>query len=77
MGNYHPVLKQLYEDRVENDKPKKKRERGLGMGVGTFSGGVLKLSRAEIASASGQTQRGPQRKSGRGGKSGKGGRRKP
>lgn len=74
MGNYHPMLKQLYEDSLDK-KPQKKRERGLKMGVGSFSGGVLKLSRAEVAAASGQGQRGPQRKGGRGGKSSRGGRR--
>lgn len=29
---------------------RKKRDRGLRMGVGKFSGGVLKLSKEEIAS---------------------------
>ena len=61
MGNYHPALKQLFEDGTEM-KQKRKRERGLKMGVGTFSGGVLKLSREEIARVSGGGQKGPQRK---------------
>lgn len=65
MGNYHPALKQLFEDGTE-PKQKQKRERGLKMGVGTFSGGILKLSRQEIASASEQSQRGPQRKGSKG-----------
>ena len=61
MGNYHPALKRLYEDGAES-KQKQKRERGLKMGVGTFSGGVLKLSRQEIATASGQITRSSRRK---------------
>ncbi|GJE84692.1 hypothetical protein PsYK624_007680 [Phanerochaete sordida] len=50
MGNYHPALKQLF-DIDEEKKPQKKRERGLGMGVGKFSGGILKLSKDDIAKA--------------------------
>lgn len=65
MGNYHPALKQLFN----NDSApsmKRKRERGLKMGVGSFSGGVLHLNRDDIASVSGfnkpQTRKGSRRK---------------
>ncbi|KAI0758279.1 hypothetical protein BC629DRAFT_1552373, partial [Irpex lacteus] len=51
MGNYHPRLKRLFSsDDTEEEKSKPKRERGLKMGVGSFSGGILKLSRNDIAS---------------------------
>lgn len=70
MGNYHPALKRLFENDVEK-KPQKKRERGLNMGVGRFSGGILKLSKDDIAKATGPAPRGPQRKGGRGGRGGK------
>ncbi|THH33727.1 hypothetical protein EUX98_g432 [Antrodiella citrinella] len=53
VGNYHPALKQLYEDEsAKPDKRKRKRERGLRMGVGNFSGGVLKLGRNELETMS-------------------------
>jgi hypothetical protein len=75
MGNYHPTLKRLYEDQLES-KGKPKRERGLKMGVGSFSGGVLKLSRGEIASATGKSRIGGSgREQGRGRGRGRGGRR--
>lgn len=50
----------------------KKRERGLGMGVGTFRGGMLKLSRGEIAQVQGTGSGG--RGGGRGGRGGRGSR---
>lgn len=68
MGNYHPALKQLFETDLEK-KPQKKRERGLKMGVGKFSGGILKLSKDDIAKATGGTSRDlRKRKGGKGGK---------
>ncbi|TFL05770.1 hypothetical protein BDV98DRAFT_560617 [Pterulicium gracile] len=57
LGNYHRSLKRVYEDE-DADRPKKKRDRGLSMGVGRFSGGVLKLSRDDIAKATGTSGRG-------------------
>ncbi len=64
MGNYHPALKQLFE-KDSGSNFKQKRERGLRMGVGTFSGGILRLNRDEIASASGRSDRPQNRKGGR------------
>ncbi|CAL1702181.1 unnamed protein product [Somion occarium] len=68
MGNYHPALKNVFDDSSSKAGPKR-RERGMRMGVGSFSGGVLKLSRGEIATATG-AQRGRGR--GRGGSRGRG-----
>ncbi|CCM05647.1 uncharacterized protein FIBRA_07877 [Fibroporia radiculosa] len=48
LGNYHPTLKKLY-DASSQTHSKRKRTKGLGMGVGTFKGGVLKLSKADIS----------------------------
>ncbi|KAJ3490323.1 hypothetical protein NLI96_g1543 [Meripilus lineatus] len=48
MGNYHPALKQLYG--TSSNPSNKKRVRGMKMGVGSFVGGVLKLSKREVAS---------------------------
>lgn len=67
MGNYHPALKQLFANDDGASNTKHKRERGLKMGVGSFAGGVLRLSKSDIASVTG-----PKRPQGR-----KGGRRKP
>jgi hypothetical protein len=52
LGNYHPTLKQLFEE--ETDPRASRRDRGLKMGVGRFKGGVLKLSRNEIQSVAGR-----------------------
>ncbi|KAI0079683.1 hypothetical protein K474DRAFT_1658771 [Panus rudis PR-1116 ss-1] len=48
MGNYHPALKQLF-DASASSKGNRKRERGLRMGVGSYSGGILKLGKSDIA----------------------------
>jgi len=80
LGNYHPILKKLYEASSSGKDPRRKRERGLKMGVGNFSGGTLKLSKEEIASVQGPStslrggHRGRGRGSGRGGSRGRGGR---
>ncbi|EIN10700.1 hypothetical protein PUNSTDRAFT_125426 [Punctularia strigosozonata HHB-11173 SS5] len=47
LGNYHPTLKKLYDSDFDR-KLARKRDKGLAMGVGKFSGGVLKLGKAEI-----------------------------
>jgi len=52
LGNYHPKLKQLFEE--EADTRSSRRDRGLKMGVGRFKGGVLKLSRSDIQNAAGR-----------------------
>lgn len=45
------------------------RDRGLGMGIGRFEGGMLKLSKGEIARASGENKRAFKKsRGGRGGK---------
>jgi hypothetical protein len=51
LGNYHPTLKRLFDDEDSSTRPKKKRDRGLSMGIGRFSGGILKLSRDDVAKA--------------------------
>ncbi|KAK7033648.1 hypothetical protein VNI00_012648 [Paramarasmius palmivorus] len=55
LGNYHPRLKRLFEDPLQENKSKK-RQRGLQMGIGKFSGGTLKLSKDEINLVQGQSQ---------------------
>jgi len=52
MGNYHPVVKKLFQDPLEKSTTRG-RKRGLGMGVGSYGGGVLRLSKREIESAQG------------------------
>ncbi|KAH9843809.1 uncharacterized protein C8Q71DRAFT_14238 [Rhodofomes roseus] len=66
LGNYHPVLKKLYEASAQG--PNRKREKGLRMGVGSFKGGVLKLSKDEINSVVGGGSRGGRGPGKRGGK---------
>jgi hypothetical protein len=46
------VLKKLYDPNQDRKNPRR-RHKGLGMGVGNFSGGVLKLGKAEIAAIDG------------------------
>ena len=53
MGNYHRSIKHLYETDDKKRPDRKKRERGLKLGVGKFSGGVLKLSKDDVASVRG------------------------
>ncbi|KAF9820979.1 hypothetical protein IEO21_00956 [Rhodonia placenta] len=74
LGNYHPTLKKLYDASSQASNHKPKRERGLKMGVGSFRGGVLKLSQAEISTVEGSTSRGrgKPRGRGRGGSRGRG-----
>ncbi|KAF9469118.1 hypothetical protein BDZ94DRAFT_1232069 [Collybia nuda] len=52
VGNYHPTLKKLFE--TPPATLSKKRQRGLKLGVGKYTGGLLKLSRAEINIAEGK-----------------------
>ncbi|KIK65352.1 hypothetical protein GYMLUDRAFT_38800 [Collybiopsis luxurians FD-317 M1] len=68
LGNYHPKLKRLFNEELEDVKPKK-RIRGLKMGVGNFKDGTLRLSREEIHSVQGQKVGGPSRA--RGGRKGR------
>ncbi|EIW82388.1 hypothetical protein CONPUDRAFT_54453, partial [Coniophora puteana RWD-64-598 SS2] len=56
LGTYHPYLKRQFESE-SSQAHTRKRARGLGMGVGRFQGGVLKLSRDEIAKATGSNSR--------------------
>jgi len=55
MGNYHPTLKKLFE--TSSTPVSRSKKRGLKMGVGKFRGGVLQLSKQEIASVTGGSQR--------------------
>jgi len=55
MGNYHPTLKKLFETSMT--PASRSKNRGLKMGVGHFRGGVLQLSKQEIASVTGGSQR--------------------
>ncbi|TDL29342.1 hypothetical protein BD410DRAFT_779733 [Rickenella mellea] len=71
LGNYHHSIKGLFEASSSGKDNKTKREKGLKMGVGKFSGGMLKLSRDEIAAAQGS---GSSRGRGRGRGSSRGGR---
>ena len=57
LGTYHPSLKR-HSELVFSQIHPRKRARGLGMGVGKFQGGVLKLSKEEIAKATGDNSRG-------------------
>jgi len=52
MGNYHPVVKKLFQDPLEKST-KRSHKRGLGLGVGSYGGGVLRLSKREIQSVHG------------------------
>ncbi|KAJ3573866.1 hypothetical protein NP233_g2137 [Leucocoprinus birnbaumii] len=56
LGNYHPALKKLFEASGSTQASRSKN-RGLKMGVGKFRGGVLQLSKQEIASVTGSSQR--------------------
>lgn len=58
LGNYHSSIKGLFEASSTGQSESRKRERGLKMGVGRFSGGMLKLSREEIATAQGSSSSG-------------------
>ena len=60
--NYHPTLKKLFE--TSSTPVSRSKNRGLKMGVGKFHGGVLQLSKQEIASVTG----GPQRSNGKKGR---------
>ena len=64
MGNYHPALKSLFEEEP-SAKPKAKRERGLKMGVGSFSSGVLRLNKSDVASVTGPSRSKGHKKGGR------------
>ena len=55
LGNYHPTLKKLFE--ASSTPVSRSKNRGLRMGVGNFRGGVLQLSKQEIASVTGGSQR--------------------
>ncbi|KAF5363667.1 hypothetical protein D9756_000703 [Leucocoprinus leucothites] len=55
LGNYHPTLKKLFE--APGNPVSRSKARGLKMGVGKFRGGVLQLSKQEIASVAGGSQR--------------------
>ncbi|KXN83704.1 hypothetical protein AN958_00845 [Leucoagaricus sp. SymC.cos] len=55
LGNYHPTLKKLFE--ASGTSTSRSKSRGLGMGVGRFKGGVLQLSKQDIASVTGGSQR--------------------
>ncbi|PPQ64697.1 hypothetical protein CVT24_008324 [Panaeolus cyanescens] len=48
LGNYHPMLKKMYE--ASSSGPSRKRQKGLKLGVGSFQGGVLKLSKSDVSS---------------------------
>ncbi|KAH9966130.1 hypothetical protein BC827DRAFT_1182423 [Russula dissimulans] len=52
MGNYHPVVKKLFQDPLEKST-KRSHKRGLGFGVGSYGGGVLRLSKRDIESVQG------------------------
>ncbi|KAL5508145.1 hypothetical protein ACEPAH_5763 [Sanghuangporus vaninii] len=56
LGNYHRSIKHLFEADEKKRSDRRKRERGLKLGVGKFSGGVLKLSRDDIASVRGNAR---------------------
>ncbi|KAG6837558.1 hypothetical protein H0H93_007739 [Arthromyces matolae] len=57
LGNYHPTLKNMFED---NEAPSsKKRERGLKMGVGKFRGGLLQLGQEDLRLVNGPHRTGP------------------
>ncbi|KZV65689.1 hypothetical protein PENSPDRAFT_586468 [Peniophora sp. CONT] len=73
MGNWHPTIKKLLADEDDPSRTRK-REKGLGMGVGKFEGGMLKLSRREMFSVNGPTDRTSSR-GGRGRGRGKGGKK--
>ncbi|TRM67994.1 hypothetical protein BD626DRAFT_580977 [Schizophyllum amplum] len=72
LGTYHPSVKRMF-DAEADIKPEgqgvRKRERGMKMGVGSFKGGVLKLSREDIARVEGGG-RGGSRGGGRGSREG-------
>ncbi|KAF8165426.1 hypothetical protein B0H34DRAFT_689143 [Crassisporium funariophilum] len=81
LGNYHPVLKRVFEA-SSSTPPVRKREKGLKMGVGKFSNGSLRLSREDIDIGIGGQRRGSShsrggsRGSSRGNGRGKSGKRK-
>jgi hypothetical protein len=54
-GNYHPALKRLFE--ASGASTSRSKSRGLKMGVGNFRGGVLQLSKQDIASVTGGSGR--------------------
>lgn len=49
-GDYHPIIKQIFDTSNGTSRKKQMRERGLKLGVGKFSEGVLKLRKDELAS---------------------------
>ena len=53
MGNYHPIIKNLFRPN-DPPKPARKRIRGLSMGVGRYTSSGLQLSKEEVATAQGQ-----------------------
>jgi len=65
LGNYHQSIKHLFDASSGGKQDKRKRERGLKLGVGRFSGGVLKLSKDEIATTQSPRSTGPRRGMGR------------
>ncbi|KAF9452472.1 hypothetical protein P691DRAFT_221721 [Macrolepiota fuliginosa MF-IS2] len=54
LGNYHPTLKKLFE--ASSTSTSRSKSRGLNMGVGKFHGGVLRLSKQEIATVTGRSR---------------------
>ncbi|KII94780.1 hypothetical protein PLICRDRAFT_33591 [Plicaturopsis crispa FD-325 SS-3] len=73
LGNYHPALKKLFDPSSTSTSAPvpRKRDRGLKLGVGKFSGGMLRLSKDEIANVN---NGGVGRGGSRGGSRGRGGR---
>ena len=46
LGNYHPILKKVFEPSTSSSV--RKRKKGLGMGVGKFSNGLLHLRKDDV-----------------------------
>lgn len=47
LGNYHPILKKVFETSTSSSV--RKRKKGLGMGVGKFSNGFLHLRKDDVS----------------------------